>query len=92
MGAAGLGVQGDQRGAPSPCLGRPERLLDWGVGAQGDEVRTVSWQREHVQGWQGEGRACSETLVAPFCWRIAQGAGAGWESRQGLGRVALQML
>ena len=55
-------------------------------------MRTVSRQREHVQGWQGDGRACSETLVAPFCWRIAQGAGAGWESRQGLGRVALQML
>ena len=31
-------------------------------------------------------------LLAPFCWRIAQGARDRWESRQGLGRMALQML
>ena len=55
-------------------------------------MRTVSRQRERMQGWQGGGRACFETLLAPFCWRIAQGARDRWESRQGLGRMALQML
>ena len=70
-----------QRRAPLPCLGQPERLLDWEVGAQGDEVRTMSRQREHVR-WVARSRA--GLVLRPWWLRSAgialRGPGTGGEA------------